>query len=84
MADLFDPAEFLVLPGTNGGVATTRATLGPCPCKCVQFEVVEDARTGRVALRCVECFAKSRTPVRVLGWVDMATGKTTEAPCNGQ
>ena len=76
MADIFDPAVFLALPG---GSLTTRSTLGPCKCGCVQFEVAE-AKNGRASLRCVECFSRDRSPVRILGWVDMTTHKVTEAP----
>lgn len=85
MAPLFDPVEYLVLPG---GSATTRSSLKPCSCKCVQFEIAVEVRkdkdsgdaTERIALRCVDCFAK-RPARRILGWVDMLTHKVTEAPC---
>lgn len=81
MSELFDPAEFLVLPGTGGSTATTRSTLEPCPqCGEEVFEVVLKPN-GRYSIECPACCADGRTGRRVgslVGAVNMRTGKTKE------
>jgi hypothetical protein len=53
MSDVFDPAVYVMLPGAPG-VATTRATLRPCPCGEATFEVVREPN-GHVSCQCPAC-----------------------------
>jgi hypothetical protein len=68
--DLFDPAVFVILPGTDGA-ATTRATLRPCQCGESTFEITKEP-SGRISCQCPRCCKRKGV---VVGAISTLTGK---------